>query len=241
VGGPGTVITDTQSYGWVILNAIYDKLVASNFFQNWTLKRLVRALPIEGGIQIPFLGIYWMEEALGPLGDINAGEIRFTDTVRIGFQIVMKNNDPVALQTNLDQAYWFIMNYVLRDPDFTNLFESSMVDNTRINGISRGLVRTRWGLTGSKNETPVGELQMDLSIVFGTEWAPGPFPDLERITVQTGFPQGGSPEEVNMVQQVTMVYDFNPDAVPNPLPPGTDPPNPFYPSPPPPPPLKKGD
>ena len=77
-----------------------------------------------------------------------------------------------------------------------------------------------WGLTGARNETPVGERIFWLTYQLRTEWRPTDFPDLERITVTTAFPIGDY--EPGEIQQVKVVYEFNPDSVPTPLPP--DPP-----------------
>lgn len=221
-------ITDTQSYSWVILNAIFDRIAHTSFFEPFVCKRINRALPIESGgpVQIPFLGIYLLDEILGPDGDPNHSEIRFTHVVPIGFQVIMKNNDPVILLQMLDQATWFIMNQLLRDDTLTSRWRTDLPDNVQIEAFPRGRIRERWGATGTTNETPVGERQLELAFTFRTLWYPTEFPKLERITVRTGFPGPGSPT-VAEVQQVTMVYEFNPDAVPYPLPDDTQPPTPF--------------
>jgi hypothetical protein len=212
-------LSDTQSYAFIIHNAIFDRLSTSTFFQGFAVKRISEALPIEAGFQIPFLGVYEGEETLGPEGQFNAGEIRFTHTVNFGVQVVVKDNDPVACLTKLDQAYWFIMNRLWRDDTFTNRLFTTLPDNTRFEGVQRIKKRKRWGATGSKNETPVGILQLDIAIVFKTDFYPTEFPDLERITVTTAYPEGGTPEEIAAVQQVKIVYEFTPDSVPTPLPP----------------------
>lgn len=220
-------VTDTQSYSWVILNAIAERIFNSSFFSSFVCKRINRALPIEAGgpVQIPFLGIYLLEEGLGPDGDANHSEIRFIHTVPIGFQIVVKNNDPNVMLQILDQASHFIMNQLLRDDSFTSRWRTNLPDNVQFEAIPRGRIRERWGVTGATNETPVGERQLELVFTFRTLWYPTEFPELERITVRTGFP----PEsyELGETQQVTMVYEFNPDSVPYPLPDDTQPPTPF--------------
>jgi hypothetical protein len=56
--------------------------------------------------------------------------------------------------------------------------------------------------------------------VFRTDWEPTEFPDLERLTVTTGFPGPGSTlEEQAAIEQVKIVYQFDPDWVKPPLPP----------------------
>ena len=212
-------LSDTQSYAFILHNAIFDRLSTSSFFQGFTVKRISEALPIEAGYQIPFLGVYEGEETLGPEGQGNAGEIRFTHTVNVGIQVVVKDNDPITCLTTLDQAYWFIMNRLWRDDTFTNRLWTTLPDNTRFEAVQRIRKRKKWGATGARNETPVGILQLDIAILIKTDFYPTEFPDLERITVTTSYPEGGTPEEIAAVQQVKMVYIFNPDSVPTPLPP----------------------
>jgi len=212
------VIAETQSYSWIILNAVYNRLVATPFFEEFTCKRINRALPIEAGVQIPFLGVYLSDDTFIADGDLNAGDIRFVDTVVIGFQVIVKNNDSTAMLQTLDRATWLIQNRLLRDNTFTNRLIPNTPDSIPIDGVARGRVRERWGMTGARNETPVGERLLEMSFQFRTEWYPGPFPDLERVTVTTAFPPG-DPIGQSRTQQVKTVYEFTPDSVPTPLPP----------------------
>jgi hypothetical protein len=222
-------LSDTQSYSWIIVNAIYDRLVGLSLFEGFTIRRINRALPIEAGTHIPFLGVYQSAEKLSADGEPNMGDIRFKHDVDLGFQIVVKDNDAVRCLQTLDRCSWFLMNQLLRDNTLTNRLNTNMPDNVRFEGIPRGNIRERWGLSGQKNETPVGERLLELTFAFRTMWAPTDFPDLGRIAVQTGFPIDGTADDRAKVQQVTMVYDFTPDAVPNPLPAGTPSPFPFPP------------
>jgi hypothetical protein len=226
-------LSDTQSYTWIILNAIYDRIVATSLFSGFVCKRISAALPIEAGIQIPFIGIYGGSEELSPDGDLNAGEIRLTHHVPIGFQIVIRNNDPTLMLKKLDELGWFLMNQVLRDDSLTNLWRNALPDNTRFEGVESGYVRDRWFIANrtTATETPMGERQIKLTLVFRTMWYPTDFPDLHRITVRTAWPEGSTAGEQLEVQQVTMVYEFDAttgEAVPFPLPDDTEPPpNPF--------------
>jgi hypothetical protein len=208
-------ITEQQSYSWIILNAVFDRLVSTVFFKGFTCKRINRALPIEAPIQIPFLGVYLSDDVLAVDGDPNAGDIRFSEMVTLGFQVVIKNNDPVGLLRTLDAATWLIMRRLLRDNTLTNRLRTTLPGNTTIEGFPRGRVRERWGMTGGTNETPVGERLLELAVLFRTEWYPSDFSDLERITVTTAFPVGG---DTSSVEQVRVVYEFTPDYVPPPLP-----------------------
>ena len=213
-------ISDTQSYEWILLNAVYDRLSQSDYFSGFLVKRISDALPIEAGFQIPFLGVFQGEDKMVPDGQGNVGTIGFNNTFTIGIQIVIQNNDPVAMQQKLDEAYWYVMNRLWRDDSFTNMLWTTMPDNTRweaVQNIRR--YRPRWGATGARNETPVGIQQIDISLFYRTYFNPTEFPDLERITVTTAYPPGDSDAQLK-VQQVKMVYQFDQTgSVPTPLPP----------------------
>jgi hypothetical protein len=213
-------LSDTQSYSWIILNAVFDRLSSSSFFTNFVCKRISSALPIEGKLQIPFVGVFLGEENMTPDGDMNAGDIKFEHNIQIGIQVVVKNNDPVAMQALLDRASWFALNQLLRDDSFTNRLSATLTTlpgEVVLEGVPRIFIRPDvWGLAGSQNETPFGERLFWLTFKLRSWWAPTDFPDLERITVTTAFPLGG---DTSGVEQVKVVYEFNPDSVPTPLPP----------------------
>jgi hypothetical protein len=210
-------LSDSQSYSHIILNAIYDRLSSSSLFVNFPCKRISSALQIQSDIQIPFIGVFLGEENMTPDGDLNAGDIRFEHLIQIGIQIVVKNNDPVAMQALLDRASWFALNQLLRDNSFTNRLTTSLPDNVTIEGVPRVYFRPDvWGTTTGMQETPVGERCFWFTFKLRSEWYPTDFPELERITVTTAFPIGG---DTAGVEQVKIVHEFNPDSVPTPLPP----------------------
>jgi hypothetical protein len=214
-------ISDTQSYPWIILNAIFDRLSTSSLFSAFNCKRISSALQIDAGLQVPFLGVFLTGEDNGPDGELGAGDIRLISQFNIGVQIVLKHNDPTVMLAQLDRAYWFVLNQLLRDNTLTNRLRTSMPDNVTFEGVAGLKVRPDvWGLTGSRNETALGERIFWLTFQLRTEWHPTDFPDLERITVTTAFPFGDY--EPGEVKQVKVVYEFTPDSVPTPLPP--DPP-----------------
>jgi hypothetical protein len=215
-GGTGGV-TDAHSYEWVILNAIFDRLSRTSLFSSWACKRISSALPVEAWSQVPFLGVFLGADDAESDGEAQTSDFRFIHNVNIGFQIIVKNNDPVSMLSKLDEAYWFILNQLLRDTTFTNRFNTTLPDKTSFEGIPK--IRRRpdiWGLEGSKNETPIGERLFVLQFRLRTHFSPNVFPDLERITVTTEFPIGG---DTSSVKQVKVVYEFTPDSVPTPLPP----------------------
>lgn len=211
-------LSDTQSYSWIILNAVYERLSTSSLFTGFPCKRISSALQIQSDIQIPFIGVFLGEENMTPDGDLNAGDIRFEHAIQVGVQIVVKNNDPTLMLAKLDQLSWFVLNQLLRDNSFTNRLKTTLPDNVVIEGVPKVYFRPDvWGITTGMNEMPVGERCFWFTFKLRTEWHPTDFPELERITVTTAFPTGDyQPGEI---EQVKVVYEFNPDSVPTPLPP----------------------
>lgn len=213
-------IEDFHSYAFLVHNAVFDRLSTSTFFRGFATKRISEALPIEASYQVPFLGVYEGEENMVSDGPGNISDIGFVHTFTIGVQVVVQDNDPNTCLTRLDQAYWFIMNRLWRDNTFTNMLRSTIAGNKRLTQVPRIKKRKRWGATGSKNETPVGILVLDIAFQYTDAFFPTEFDDLERITVTTGYPIEGTPEEQAAVQQVKMVYEWTAEGVvPTPLPP----------------------
>jgi hypothetical protein len=101
-------ITDTQSFSLVIRDAFYDALAADPFFASYTCRK-TKMLSVQHSL-LPYLGVYIIDETMLPDGDANAGHIRFSHTLRIGFSVVIANNDQVAAELQIDAAWWRIMN-----------------------------------------------------------------------------------------------------------------------------------
>ena len=182
------MITDTQSYGWVIRNAFLDALAADAFFTGYTVRpnKMLQVQPEN----LPYLGVYILDEIMTPDGDANAGDIRFVHVLRIGFSVVIANNDQAVAEQTIDAAYWRISNRLFCDSDLMKLAYSSMPDNTRIEGIVRGSRRHVFGNPNQTNETPVAELQYEISCQFRTMWDPTITDDLELIDIKVDVPPG---------------------------------------------------
>jgi hypothetical protein len=207
-------ITDTQSFSLVIRDVFYDALAADPFFATYT-KRKTRMLPVQPQF-LPFIGVYIIDETMAPDGDANAGMIRFSHTLRIGFSVMLANNDQVALEQGIDAAFWRIMNRLWPDQYIMNLIDThnphtgtENPDNTRVEGIVRGTRRHVFGTAQLNNETPVGEMQYDVSIFFRTTWPPVITDDLEEINVRTGIKPGDTQEQMDQRQQVERRYLFD--------------------------------
>src|SRR6516165_7001902 len=93
-------ITATQSYSQVIRDALFATVVQLPFFQGFKARRS-KQLPLQEPI-LPYLGVYIIGEDMMPDGDVGAGDIRFIHMLRIGFQVIIDNNDPVQSELYLD-------------------------------------------------------------------------------------------------------------------------------------------
>ncbi len=202
-------ITDDQSYSIVIRDAIFAVLVTLPFFAGYKARRakMLKVMPE----YLPYLGVYIIDEVMTPDGDANAGDIRFIHMLRLGFSVIIENNDPVAAELKLDQAFWSIMNGIWRNDGITNFLHSTMPDNTRIEGVQRGVRKHVWGNTGLNNETSIGELQYEATITYRSEFAPPITDDLLRVHVET-VPLGsdGTIPPAEEVARIISEYEFTP-------------------------------
>ncbi|MFH0298358.1 hypothetical protein AAFX91_14165 [Bradyrhizobium sp. 31Argb] len=215
-------ITDTQSYGLVIRDVFYDALAEREPYFASFKKRKTKMLQVQHEL-LPYLGVYILDETMLPDGDPNTGCIRFSHTLRIGFSVMIANNDPVIAEQTIDAAYWRIMNRLWRDQYIMNMLDTynphvgaMNPDNTRIESITRGTRRHVFGATGFNNETPVAELQYDVSCFYRTDWSPEITDDLVEIDVHTGIEPGDTEEEMAQRQQLHAKYVFAPATPPAP-------------------------
>ena len=201
-------ISATQSYSWIVRDAFHDYLKADTFFAGYTVRKN-KMLVVQREF-LPYLGVYIVDEVMTPDGDADAGDIRFIHNLRLGFSVMVANNDQVVAEQQMDAAYWRIMNDFWPNPDLMNVFQSSMPDNVRLEGVTRGLRRHNWGATQLNNQTPFGELQYEATVTYRTNWPPVITDDLLEIDVTTGLKPGDSPEEMAKRLQVHVKYIFTP-------------------------------
>src|SRR4051794_35025231 len=95
-------ITDTQSYSLVIRDVLYDAVAGDPFFANYT-KRTTPMLRLQPEL-LPYLAVYFVDEDMAPDGDFNAGAVRFSHTLQIGFSVMLANNDPVNAELQPSEA-----------------------------------------------------------------------------------------------------------------------------------------
>jgi hypothetical protein len=197
--------TATQSYSQVIRDTLYAKTVTLPFFAGFKSRRS-KQLPIQEPI-LPYLGVYILAEDMPPDGDDNAGEIRFIHLLRIGWQIIIENNNPLQSELTLDKAFWAIMS-LWTDAKLTNMWQSDMVDGTRIEGISRGTRRHVWDNVGS-NQQPIAELEYVATIKYRTCWPALVTDTLDSIHIQAvPLAADGTVPPPGSVQRIIMDYEF---------------------------------
>jgi hypothetical protein len=200
-------ITDTQSYALVIRDAFHDALAGDTFFTSYTVRKT--KMLVARTEYLPYLGVYIIDETMNPDGDANAGVIRFSHVLRVGFSVMIANNDQVVAEQTIDAAFWRIMNRLWPDAGIMNVFQSSMPDNTQIEGVTHGLRKHVFGNAQLNNETPIAELQYDVSVSFRTFWPPIITDDLETIDITTGVKPGDTQDEMDQRQQAHVRYLFD--------------------------------
>jgi hypothetical protein len=193
-------ITQTQSCAWVLRELFLE--VLEPYFSGFTIRRTdyKPILPV----QLPVLGAYILNEKMTPDGDANAGSIKFIHNFQIGFSIIIANNDPDIAEQKLDAAFWSIMNGLWTDAPLTRFFSSANPDRTTLEGVALGLRRMVYGNIGKSNETPIAELQYEITCTYRTYWPPVINDFLDKIVV-TVIPAGFDPTQT---QTVTVEYDF---------------------------------
>jgi hypothetical protein len=177
---------DLHSYSYIIRDGILQRLKAVPTFQSikrWGTTQMLRVQPN----QLPFFGCYFMQEQLRPDGDWDAGAPHFVNDLQIGFQLILESADEAVAENNLDAAYRTLMNLLTYQWWFRFPMPAPFPP-VEIEGITRGQRRFKWGNPSITNETPVGELQCDLTYRFREFYLPGPFDDLRRIHVTVAYP-----------------------------------------------------
>jgi hypothetical protein len=193
-------ITATQSFSWVLREAIIDALTPS--FAGFTIVRTDR-VPVQVW-QLPVLGVYLKPERMTPDGDWNAGDVRFVHDFQIGFSVIIADNDGDAAEQKLDAVWWAIMTAVWANVGLMNLVQGTTVDNTRMEGCTLGVRRFVYGAMGKNNETPVAELQYEITCRYRTGWPPA-IADTLNLIVLTVVPAG---VDSTQTQTIEVQYDF---------------------------------
>jgi hypothetical protein len=205
-----TYNVDINSPSFIIRDGMLDRLKQLPTFQGvrrWSTTPAFRVQSQLDANQIPYVSCYLIDERLEPDGDANHAEPRFIHTVRVGFSVVITSSDDTVAEQNLDSAHWTIMR-TLENPRWHKFPADGVWNNgndLRIEGVTRGSRKHIFGNKAINNETPVAELQMDLTFVHRSSFPPHPFDDLDRIHVTVAHPWPYNP---NAEESFTVEYDL---------------------------------
>jgi hypothetical protein len=209
----------TQSYALTIRDIFFTAVSDIPYFATF-IKRKAKQFQVQPE-NLPYLGVYILDEQMTPDGDLNVGEVRFYHTLRLAFSVMIQNNDPVVTEVKLDEAFQAIMARLWPDQYIMNMLDTMAYghpdamqnpDNVRVEGIARGARRHVWGNTTFTNETPWAEMQYDVSCVFRTNWPPVITDDLLHIHVETvPLRHDGTVPPADEVERIISEYDFTPE------------------------------
>jgi hypothetical protein len=200
---------ETQSFTLALRDAFKETAIRLPAFDGFNVRE-TKQLPTQTA-DLPSLGVYVIDETMIPDGDGNAGEFNFIVTARIGFSMVIVNNDPRATETTLDRLYIALMGGLWRDPYLTNFFDTwnprlghGSPMNARFEAVPRQAARRVYGAMASANETPIAEQQYDVSLLYRRDFTPTIEDELLEIDFKTaiGFP------DHEQIQQIEMPIRF---------------------------------
>jgi hypothetical protein len=150
----------TQTPALIVRDAIYDRVKVMPFFAGFTFakNKMLRVQTKD----IPYCGVYVINQLLIPEGDSNAGDIRLRHSARYGFSVIIQDNENEEGEDTLDQAFDAITNGLLCDTTLTGF------NHKLLQGITRGEAVNIYGSVALDNETPILELQFDMTADLGT-------------------------------------------------------------------------
>lgn len=170
---------EIHSLGFLIHETIFLTLAEREpLFKDYKAKRRTKADPVQAN-QLPYLGVYMGREDMGPDGDPNATDIRFSHTLPITISVILANNNQDDVNRLLDQAYNRIMQRIFRDAWIVNVLRtvnpwSHLVNagDVKIESIVRGRKDILFGLPGGNNETPMAEMRYTMTVAYRSTWDP---------------------------------------------------------------------
>jgi hypothetical protein len=207
---------DINSCSFIIRDGLLARLKQVPTFQSvrrWATTPMLRVQSQMDANQIPFVGCYIIDETMGPDGDPNHAEPRFVHTVKLGFSVVITSIDDAVADQNLDSAHWTILR-LLEDERWHRFdADGTFLDNVytrqheavHIESVTRGSRKHVFGNKMINNETPLAELQMDLTVVHRTSFPPIIPDTLNRVHVTVAYPW---PYDPNLEEPFTVEYDL---------------------------------
>jgi hypothetical protein len=181
-----------------IRDGILERLPKLPFFRTFKFSRSQahQVMPTD----LPYAAVYLMPEVGSPDGDLNASDPTFRYESNIGISVMLKNIEAEELEDALDVAYDVVMIGLLTDASFMGFLTPYMIE-----GISKIRRQNVFGTLGSQNETPVGELKLDLTFVTRFDYPPNIVDELKLIHLETAYP---SLERAPSTQQVIVPIDL---------------------------------
>lgn len=210
-------IRATQSPSWILRESFLLALQRLPYFALFTVRRNPHPGPIQPK-DLPMFGVYILADDLTPdTSDVmgNAGAISFIDNVRIGFSVMILNNDPALAEREVDEAYRAICNGLWKNQYITNFFTSwnpgaqqyEMYDDMHFEAVTRGQRRHKFGNLANTNQTPYAELQYDIIVRYREYFDPVITDDLLRIHGEA-FPGQYKRDENHEVAHVEYQWEF---------------------------------
>jgi hypothetical protein len=166
------------SYPYLVCQGALERLQKMPWFADFTFSdnKSVQIQPQD----IPFCGVYFINEANTPDGDANVGEPRFRCMTTIGFSVIVQYDAASTVGKTLDIAYQAIIRGLLSDPTFYNNKEF------KIQAFTRGMRQHVYGAIGKENEMPIAEMRFELTCDLGTITYEPFVPDiLETVRITT--------------------------------------------------------
>lgn len=198
---------DKGSYTRQIRNRFLAEALVLPYFAsfNWRVTSGVPIMPES----LPFLACYLGDESMVPRGERSAGPLEFIVTARFLWSCMIAESDKEEAERRLDGAYVALLEGLLRNPALVSFGDTTDYDtgiatgyNARIDGFQRHDKRVRWGTPFHNNETPVAELQYEMTVSYDRIFSPILPHDLEEIDVTTDFPIHRTTAERERIQQI---------------------------------------
>jgi len=160
----------------------------------------------------PFVGVYLINDTMAADGDPNHGAPHYLDALKLGFSVVIADNNPDVLDRNLDQAYWAIMNLLTYERWHKFDPPTPGAPEIRIEAMTRGFRENWYGNSALSNDSPIGELRLDLTFTYRVILKPVIPDDLKTIheTVTLSWPY-----DPNEREDVVVQYDFDQEQTTN--------------------------
>jgi hypothetical protein len=196
-----------SSEAFVVRDKIMARLRAMTFFNGFTKFSTNTSEQIQPE-NVPFLGVYFINEDMTPDGDANVGEVKFKSSATYGISVVVQNNDAAAAENKLDAA-WAAFSKIFIDPTLYNWKNVGKPNEVAIQAYTRGNRSHVFGSVGKENAIPIAEMRFNLTCDLGViDYPPVIDDDFLLIHVKTQYPGGDTQADIDNRQQTEVQYDI---------------------------------